>query len=104
MNPLKQKIFSYLKTLKKGEITTYKKLAKKFNSHPRAIGKILASNKDKSVPCYKVLRTDGKLGGYNGLLGKSKGELLKKLRSLRSQSIATNSLSAEFFAGKEVKR
>ena len=78
-NPrLNQKIFSYLKNLKKGKITTYKALAEKFNSHPRAIARILSSNKDKDVPCYKVIRSDGKIGGYNGLLGKSKKELLKK--------------------------
>ena len=75
---LKNKVFSYLKTLKKGEITTYKFLAEKFNSHPRGIAKILSSNTDKSVPCYKVIRSDGKLGGYNNLLGKSKLELLRR--------------------------
>lgn len=75
---LKNKIFSYLKILKKGETTTYKILAEKFNSHPRGIARILASNTDKSVPCFKVIRSDGKAGGYNGLLGKSKEELLKK--------------------------
>ena len=78
MSELNQKISSYLKTLKKGEITTYKKLALKFNSHPRAVAKIVASNQDKSVPCYKVIKSDGKIGGYNGLLGKSKEQLLRK--------------------------
>ncbi len=76
MNKIKERIFNYLKKLKKGETTTYKFLAEKFNSHPRAVARILASNKDKSVPCYKVIRSDGKLGGYNGLLGKSKKELI----------------------------
>lgn len=71
------KVFSYIKTLKKQETTTYKFLAEKFNSHPRAIGKILSSNKDKSVPCYKVICSNGKLGGYNGLLGKKKKELIE---------------------------
>lgn len=75
--PLRSKINSYLKTLKKGETTTYKALAIKFNSHPRAVAKILATNKDKSVPCYKVIRSDGKLGGYSGLHGKNKKELIK---------------------------
>jgi len=75
---LREKIFSYLKGLKKGKIITYKKLAERFGSHPRAVARILASNKDKSVPCYKVIRSDGKLGGYNRLLGKSKEELLRK--------------------------
>lgn len=77
-NNLREKINEYLKTLKKNQTTTYKFLADKFNSHPRAIGKILSTNKDKNVPCYKVIRSDGKLGGYNRLLGKSKKELLGK--------------------------
>lgn len=73
---LKEQIYSYLKTLKKGETTTYKFIAQKFNSHPRAIAQILKSNKDKSVPCYKVIYSNGKLGSYNGLLGKNKEELI----------------------------
>ena len=74
---LNQRIFSYLKKLPKGKVVTYKFLAEKFGTSPRAVGAILRSNKDKSVPCYKVIRSDGKLGGYNGLLGKSKKNLLK---------------------------
>lgn len=75
---LNQKIFSYLRKLPRGKITTYKFLAEKFGTSPRAVGAILRSNRDKSVPCYKVIRSDGKLGGYNGLLGKSKKKLLEK--------------------------
>ena len=73
---VKQKIFSYLKTLKKGQVVSYKFLADKFKTSPRAVGMIMKSNKDKSVPCYKVIKSNGELGGYNGLLGKSKKELL----------------------------
>lgn len=73
----KQKIFSYLKTLKEGETTTYKFLAQKFKTSPRAVGQILKSNKDKNVPCYKVIRSNGKLGGYNNLLDKGKNFLIK---------------------------
>ena len=80
MNPesLKKNIFNYLKKLQYKEITTYKFLAEKFNSHPRAVAKILSTNKDKSVPCYRVIKSNGKISGYNNLLGKSKTELLKK--------------------------
>lgn len=77
MGELKEEIFSFLKTLRRGEVVTYKELAEKFNSHPRAVAKIVASNRDKSVPCFRVVRSDGKIGGYNGLLGKSKKELLE---------------------------
>ncbi len=75
---LREKVFSHIKGLKVGEVVTYKDLAIKFNSHPRAIAKIVSSNKDKSVRCYKVIRSDGKIGGYNGLLGKSKERLLRE--------------------------
>ncbi|MEK6881444.1 MAG: MGMT family protein [Nanoarchaeota archaeon] len=74
---LRSKINSYLKKLPKRKTTTYKFLAQRFNSHPRAVAKILATNQDKEVPCYKVIRSDGKLGGYNGLLGKTKEELMR---------------------------
>jgi O-6-methylguanine DNA methyltransferase len=67
---------SYLKTLKKGQVVTYKFLADKFKTSPRAVGMIMKSNKDKSIPCYKVIKSNGELGGYNGLLGQSKKELL----------------------------
>ena len=75
---LREKINNFLKKLPKGKLTTYKFLAEKFNSHPRAVARILATNKDKSVPCYKVIRSDGKIGGYNGLLGKSKKKLIQE--------------------------
>jgi methylated-DNA-[protein]-cysteine S-methyltransferase len=74
---LRQKINLELKKIPKGKTTTYKALANKFKSHPRAVAKILSTNKDKSVPCYKVIRSDGKIGGYNGLLGLTKKQLLQ---------------------------
>ena len=77
MKPLREKISSYLKKLKKGETTTYKILADKFNSHPRAVARILATNTDKSVSCYKVIKSGGELGGYNRLVGKSKKWLIE---------------------------
>jgi len=75
---LREKINNFLKKLPKGKLTTYKFLAEKFDSHPRAVARILATNKDKTVPCYKVIRSDGKIGGYNCLLGKSKKKLIEE--------------------------
>lgn len=57
---------------------TYKAVAAKVG-HPlaaRAVGAIMRSNADKSIPCHRVVGVRG-LGGYNGLRGE-KERLLKK--------------------------
>jgi methylated-DNA-[protein]-cysteine S-methyltransferase len=74
-----EKINKVVKTIPKGRVMTYKEVAERIG-HPgafRAVGTILSKNKDKSVPCHRVIRSDGKLGGYNGLKGE-KQRLLKK--------------------------
>lgn len=32
---------------------------------PRAVGNILNKNYDAKIPCHRVIRSDGKFGGYN---------------------------------------
>lgn len=44
----------------------------------RAVGNVMAHNDDPKVPCHRVIRSDGKIGGYNRLQGPSKRELLIK--------------------------
>lgn len=43
----------------------------------RAVGNILDKNYDVRVPCHRVIRSDGTLGGYNGGM-RNKQKLLKK--------------------------
>jgi methylated-DNA-protein-cysteine methyltransferase-like protein len=60
-------VFEYLRSLPKGETTTYGAIAKKFGiPNPRNVGWILRQNDDPdAVPCYKVVRSDGSLAaGY----------------------------------------
>lgn len=70
------KVLPLLRKIPEGKVTTYKELAEAADSHPRAVGKILNSNPEPDkYPCYKVVKSDGKLGGYK--LGKDKkAELL----------------------------
>ena len=75
-----KKIFNILKKVPKGKVITYKKLAKDIG-HPlayRAVGNILHNNQNPIVvPCHRVIKSDGSLGGY--MYGKKrKMSLLKK--------------------------
>ena len=60
-----EKVLDVVKKIPRGKVSTYKELAKTAKTHPRAVGTILHSNKDFSVPCYRVVRSDGRIGGYN---------------------------------------
>ncbi len=46
----------------------------------RAVGNLLNKNYDESVPCHRVVRSDGKPGGYNRGAAK-KVERLKEERA-----------------------
>lgn len=78
-NVFREKVIAIVKKIPKGKTMTYKQVAGKAG-HPgaaRAVGAIMRVNKDKTMPCHRVIRSDGTLGGYNGLQGtKSKRDLL----------------------------
>lgn len=61
-----QKLYELLVEIPKGKVTTYKELAKKLKTKGyRAVGQIVGANPNApKVPCHRVVRTDGGLGGY----------------------------------------
>jgi methylated-DNA-[protein]-cysteine S-methyltransferase len=61
-----QKLYDLLEQIPKGKITTYKELAKKLETKGyRAIGQIVGANPNApKVPCHRVVKFDGALGGY----------------------------------------
>ncbi|MBI2085558.1 MAG: MGMT family protein [Candidatus Aenigmarchaeota archaeon] len=72
------KAIELLKKIPKGKITTYKELARATGTHPRVIGAVMHSNEfPREFPCYKVVMSDGRVGGYGGGV-KNKIKLLKK--------------------------
>ena len=74
-NQIQKKIWNELKKIKVGNTTTYGKIAKKYKLSPRHVGKICAQNKlVLLVPCHRVIKTDGGLGGFTS----SGGIKLKK--------------------------
>ena len=67
MSPFSQKVYEIVKKIPKGKTLTYKEVAK-LSGRPlafRAVGNILNKNYDKEIPCHRVIRSDGKMGGYN---------------------------------------
>lgn len=63
---MKDKIYRFLQSIPKGKVISYKTLAEYFSTSPRAIGKIMNCNSDPDrYPCYKVVKSDGHIGGYN---------------------------------------
>jgi len=72
-----------LKRIPKGMVVTYKELARAAGTSPRAVGQILKRNPRTDIcPCYKVIRSDGTLGGY---AGETKGTNIEKKIMLLAQ-------------------
>ncbi|MBI2642624.1 MAG: MGMT family protein [Candidatus Wildermuthbacteria bacterium] len=73
------KAIELLKKIPKGKVATYKEIARVCRTSPRAIGSIMASNKNpREFPCYKVVSVSGELCGYSGPGGlKTKKKLLQ---------------------------
>ncbi len=67
MKSFKENVYEIVKKIPKGKVLTYKEVAKKAGNEKasRAVGNILNKNFDPSIPCHRVIRSDGKLGGYN---------------------------------------
>jgi O-6-methylguanine DNA methyltransferase len=76
----KEKVLEIVKKIPKGKTLSYKQVALKAGNAKasRAVGNIMAANRDKNIPCHRVIRSDGATGSYNGLQGKSKRALLLK--------------------------
>lgn len=75
----RQNVIAIVKNIPRGKTMSYKEVATKAG-HPlaaRAVGAIMRTNKEKDVPCHRVIKSDGSLGGYNGLRG-TKERMLKK--------------------------
>ena len=62
-----QKVYEVVKKIPKGKVLTYKEVAKKAGNvlASRAVGNILNKNYDPKIPCHRVVRSDGNMGGYN---------------------------------------
>ncbi len=76
-NSIQKKVWNELKKIKFGKTKSYGAIAKKYKLSPRHVGKICAQNKIiLAIPCHRVIRSNGSLGGFSTRGGVS---LKKKL-------------------------
>lgn len=69
-----------LARIPRGKVSTYKELAKACGMNPRSAAAMLRKNSDQNFPCYKIVMSSGRVGGYN------RG-VRKKIRLLRKDGI-----------------
>ena len=77
-----KKVWNYLKTIRKGTVKSYKQVVIAINrpKSARAVANAVGKNPfAPKIPCHRVIRSDGSLGGYSGKGGvKTKKLLLKR--------------------------
>lgn len=72
------KVRNVVRKIPKGKTMTYKEVAAKAGNPraARAVGAVMRTNYDPKIPCHRVVRSDGGMGGYNRGGPKRKAALL----------------------------
>jgi len=84
MKTFSEKVFQVVSKIPKGRTLSYKEVARKAGSSKacRAVGNLMATHNIKGLPCHRVIKSDGTLGGYKGSFNekivKEKREKLRK--------------------------
>ena len=80
MTEFQKKVYDVVSKIPKGKVLSYKEVAS-LAGRPkayRAVGNILNKNYDPAIPCHRVVRNDGKIGGYNRGIAKKKEVLAQE--------------------------
>ena len=79
------KVWNYLKKISKGKVKTYLEVAKAIEKPRafRAVANAVGKNPyPPKIPCHRVIRSDGSLGGYSGKGGIKQKRLLLRLEKV----------------------
>lgn len=76
----KERVLRAVASIPKGKTLTYGEVARRAGSvrARRAVGNILNKNRDPRVPCHRVVRADGSLGGYNRGMARKRRLLVRE--------------------------
>jgi len=61
------KVKEVVRNIPKGEVRSYREVAHLAGNikAARAVANVMSGNYDLSIPCHRVIKSDGELGGYN---------------------------------------
>ena len=78
-NSFSKNVLAAVAKIPKGRTLSYREVARVAGNPKayRAVGNILTKNRNPKIPCHRVIRSDGKIGGYNRG-EKNKIKILKK--------------------------
>jgi len=87
LTPFQRAVLLECAKIPRGQVRTYSQLAKAIGKPKaaRAVGSALAKNPFAPlIPCHRVIRADGKMGGYSakGGVKRKKSLLLKERRNI----------------------
>lgn len=85
MKTFTEKVRAVVRKIPKGKMMTYKEVATKAGNPKaaRAVGAIMRTNYDDSIPCHRVIASDGTMRGYNRGGIQRKREMLMSEKALR---------------------
>ena len=88
------RVYELTKKVPRGKVTTYKEIAKKLRTKAyRAVGNALRHNPyAPEVPCHRVVKTDGSLGGFGG-----KFKNMDKVKLLRKEGVKVEDFKIKDF-------
>ncbi len=98
MSLFQQKVLDFVCQIPKGKVSTYKKIAEQLETKAyRAIGSALKQNPNLvTVPCHRVIKSDGFLGEYVLGLDKKKELLLQEGVIITNNKIDLEAFGFEF--------
>ena len=76
----KTRVLEVVSDIPMSEVLSYTEVARHAGNPAaaRAVGMIMSKNHDPKIPCHRVIRSSGKLGGYNGGVNKKRALLEKE--------------------------
>ena len=88
----RKRVYQIVRRIPKGKMMSYKEVTERAGRPLawRAVGNILNRHQEPGLPCHRVIRSNGKIGGYREGIKKkiklliSEGLKIKKKKILRS--------------------